>query len=101
MGVTDLRKGSGCRKRWEGGGEKNLHTWAILEMARGHSEGCRALRTNTRTRMSAERGARPGRGEADDKSHTAAVIVPQGGDMYRSFCLIDWDQWIGERHSAS
>jgi hypothetical protein len=94
MGVTVLRKERGCRWR-RGEGEKDLLTCAMLEMARGHSEGCRALRTNTRTRMSAERGARPGGGEADDKSQTAAVIVPQGGDVYRTFCLIDRDQWIG------
>jgi hypothetical protein len=72
-------------------GEKDLHTCVMFEMARGHSEGCRALRTNMRTRMSAERGASPGGGEADDKSQTAAVIVPQGGDVYRTFCWIDWD----------
>jgi hypothetical protein len=36
--------------------------------------------------MSAERGARPGGGEADDKSQTAAEIAPQGGDVYRAFC---------------
>jgi hypothetical protein len=41
-----------------------------------------------RTRMSAERGARPGGGSAEDKSQTAAVIVPQGGDVYRALC---WD----------
>jgi len=71
------------------GGEyekKNFHTCAMLVMARGHSEGCKALRTNTRTSMSAERGARPGGGVVDDKSHTAAVIAPQGGDVYSAFC---------------
>ena len=39
--------------------------------------------------MSAERGARPGGGEADDKSQTSAVIVPQGGDVYKAFCWIN------------
>ena len=65
---------------------KEFHTCAMLEMARGHSEGCKALRTNTRTSMSAEHGAMPGGGEADDKSQTVAVIAPQGGDVYRAFC---------------
>lgn len=65
-----------------------FHTCAILEMARAHSEGCRALRTNTRTRMSAERGARPGGGSTEDRSQTAAEIVPHGGDTYRALC---WD----------
>jgi hypothetical protein len=69
--------------------KKTSHTCAMLEMARGHSEGCKALRTNTRTSMSAEHGARSGGGDVDDKSQTAAVIAPQGGDVYRSFCWIN------------
>ena len=54
----------------------------MLEMARSHSEsdGCMTLRTNTRTRMLAERGTRPGGGEAEDKSQTEAVII---GDVER------------------
>ena len=64
-------------------------TCAMLETARGHSDGCRALRTNTRTRMSAERGARSGGGAAEDKSQTEAVIVPHGGDMYSVLCFDD------------
>ena len=59
----------------------------MLEIARGHSDGWRALRTNTRTRISAERGARLGGGEEDDKSQTEAVIVPQGGDVYNVLCF--------------
>ena len=59
----------------------------MLETARGHSDGCKALRTNTRTRMSAERGARPGGGSAEDKSQTEAAIVPQGGDVYSVLCF--------------
>jgi hypothetical protein len=39
--------------------------------------------------MSADCGARPGGGEADDKSQTAAVIAPQGGDVYKAFCWIN------------
>lgn len=39
--------------------------------------------------MSAEHGTRHGGGEADDKSQTAAVIDPHGGDVYRTFCLIN------------
>ena len=39
--------------------------------------------------MSAERGARPGGGAAEDKSQTEAVIVPQGGDMYSALCFGD------------
>ena len=38
-------------------------------------------------RISAERGARPGGGEEDDKSQTEAVIVPHGGDMYNVLCF--------------
>ena len=51
--------------------------------------------------MSAERGVKLGGGEADDRSQTAAVISPHGGDVYRSFCwiLIDWSQPdLGEKH---
>jgi hypothetical protein len=40
--------------------------------------------------MSAERGARPGGGKGEDRSQTAAVIVPHGGDVYSSLC---WDDW--------
>jgi hypothetical protein len=38
--------------------------------------------------MSAEHGARPGGGSAEERSQTEAVIVPQGGDVYRGLC---WD----------
>ncbi len=59
----------------------------MLEITRGHSEGCRALRTNTRTSISAEQGVRPGGSEAEDKSQTEAFIVPQGGDVYSALCF--------------
>lgn len=61
-------------------------TCAMLEMARGHSDGCRALRTNTRTRMSAECSARSEGGAVEDRSQTEAVMVPQGGAVYRGLC---------------
>jgi hypothetical protein len=52
--------------------------------------------------MSAERGAKLGGGEADDRSQTAAVISPHGGDVYRSFCwiLIGWSQRIWGKNTA-
>jgi len=63
-----------------------IRTWAMLEMARGHSDGWSALRTNTRTRTSAERGGRPGGGIEEARSQTVAVIEPQGGDVYNALC---------------
>ncbi len=37
--------------------------------------------------MSADRGARSGGGEAEDKSQTEAVIAPQCGEVYNVLCF--------------
>ena len=57
-------------------------TLCTLETALDHSFGCSALMTKMSTIMSTLPGSRSGGSVVDVRSHTAARMVPIGGDVY-------------------
>ncbi len=69
----------------------------MFDTAFAHSFGCNALITNTSVRISTLPGSSPGGRVGDVRSHTAASIVPRGGERYKGLLCSSIGRCCGRR----